>query len=72
MDPDIKQAIEELEMLTNAPRKLTDMLPHERILADAIGRTAINLGIGDLELIDALARIVAFHVRNVAERGGLI
>ncbi len=70
--PDIKQAIEELEMLTNAPRKLADMLLHERMIADAIGRTAMNLGMSDIELIQALPRILAFHVRNVAERGGLI
>jgi hypothetical protein len=72
MDPDIKQAIEELELLTNAPKSVKDMLPHERILADNIGRIALHLNLSDLELIAALPRILAFLVRQVAEKGGLL
>lgn len=72
MDPDIKQVIEELELLTNAPRSVADMSPHERILSDTIGRVALQLQLTDLELIGALPRILAFLVRKVAEKGGLI
>jgi hypothetical protein len=70
MDPDIKQAIADLEALVNAPKSLTDMQPHERMLADALGRTALNLYLTDDDLLAALPRILAFFVRKMADRNG--
>jgi hypothetical protein len=72
MDPDIKQAIEELELLTNAPKSFADMQPHERILADTIARTSLQLRLTDLDLIAALPRILAFIVRKATEGKSLL
>lgn len=71
MDPNLKQTIDDLELLMNAPKRLADMLPHERILADAIGRTAIELHLTDIDVLQALPRICAFYLRSAIERYGV-